>query len=58
MTARWGGRGRRSTTGGAATGDYGQGIATSDFGPGFRYVMGTVPREGVKTVNKKDLPKE
>ena len=34
------------------------GIATSDFGPGFRYVIGTVPREGVKTVNKKDLPKE
>jgi hypothetical protein len=33
-------------------------IATSDFGQGFRYVIATVPREGVKTVNKKELPKE
>jgi hypothetical protein len=34
------------------------GLATSDFGPGFRYVLGVVSREGVKTVNKKDVPKE
>ena len=33
-------------------------IATSDFGPGFRYVLGVVSREGVKTVNAKELPKE
>jgi hypothetical protein len=32
------------------------GIATSDFGPGFRYAMATVPRAGVKTVNGKELP--
>ena len=34
------------------------GLGTADFGPGFRYVLGTVPRAGVKTVNKKELPKE
>jgi hypothetical protein len=34
------------------------GLGTRDLVPGFRYVMATVPREGVKTVNKKDLPKE
>jgi hypothetical protein len=34
------------------------GMATLDLVPGFRYVIATVPREGVKTVNKKDLPKE
>jgi hypothetical protein len=34
------------------------GLGTSDFRPGFRYVLGVVSREGVKTVNKKDLPKE
>jgi hypothetical protein len=34
------------------------GFGTADFGPGFRYVLGTVPRAGVKTVNKKELPKE
>jgi hypothetical protein len=33
------------------------GFGTSDFGEGFRYVIGTVPRAGVKTVNKKELPK-
>src|SRR5262249_31564908 len=33
------------------------GIATRDIGDGFRYVMATVPREGIKTVNKKELPK-
>jgi hypothetical protein len=32
-------------------------FGTSDFGEGFRYVMVTVGREGVKTVNKKELPK-
>ena len=34
------------------------GFGTSDIRPGFRYVLGVVGREGVKTVNKKDLPKE
>jgi hypothetical protein len=34
------------------------GIATRDLRPGFRYVIATVSREGVKTVNKKELPKE
>jgi len=34
------------------------GAATADFGPGFRYVIATVSREGVKKVNGKDLPKE
>jgi hypothetical protein len=34
------------------------GMATADFGPGFRYVIATVSREGVKKVNGKDLPKE
>jgi hypothetical protein len=34
------------------------GLGTSDFGTGFRYVMGTVSREGVKTVNRKPLPKD
>jgi hypothetical protein len=34
------------------------GLATRDLRPGFRYVMGTVSRDGVKTVNKKELPKE
>lgn len=34
------------------------GLATLDLRPGFRYVIGTLPREGVKTVNKKELPKE
>jgi hypothetical protein len=32
-------------------------IGTADFGEGFRYVMATVGRDGVKTVNKKELPK-
>ncbi len=31
------------------------GAATSDFGPGFRYVIATVSREGVKTVNGKEV---
>ena len=33
------------------------GLATSDLGPGFRYVIISVPKEGVKTVNGKELPK-
>jgi hypothetical protein len=31
------------------------GMATSDFGTGFRYVLATVSREGVKKVNGKEL---
>jgi len=34
------------------------GMATLDLRPGFRYVIATVPSEGVKTVNKKNLPKD
>jgi hypothetical protein len=34
------------------------GLGTRDIRPGFRYVLGVVSREGVKTVNKKGLPKE
>ncbi len=34
------------------------GLATRDLRPGFRYVMATIRRQGVKTVNGKDLPKE
>jgi hypothetical protein len=34
------------------------GFGTRDIRPGFRYVLGTVSREGVKTVNGKALPKE
>jgi hypothetical protein len=34
------------------------GSGTRDIRPGFRYVLGVVSRKGVKTVNKKDLPKE
>jgi hypothetical protein len=34
------------------------GFGTRDLRPGFRYVLATVSREGVKTVNKKELPKE
>jgi hypothetical protein len=34
------------------------GLGTRDFRPGFRYVLGVVSKEGVKTVNKKALPKE
>ena len=33
-------------------------VATRDLRPGFRYVVISVPREGVKTVNGKELPKE
>jgi hypothetical protein len=31
------------------------GMATMDFGPGFRYVIFVVGREGVKSVNGKKL---
>ena len=34
------------------------GLATKDLRPGFRYVIATVPREGIKTVNNKALPAE
>jgi hypothetical protein len=34
------------------------GLGTKDLRPGFRYVIGVVPLEGVKTVNGKELPKE
>jgi hypothetical protein len=33
------------------------GFASRDFVPGFRYVIISVPKEGVKTVNGKELPK-
>jgi hypothetical protein len=33
------------------------GLGTSDIRPGFRYVIISVPKEGVKTVNGKALPK-
>jgi hypothetical protein len=34
------------------------GMATRDLRPGFRYVIATVSREGVKTANGKKLPKQ
>jgi hypothetical protein len=33
-------------------------IATRDLRPGFRYQIGTVAKEGVKTVGGKELPKD
>jgi hypothetical protein len=33
------------------------GFASRDLVPGFRYVIISVPKEGVKTVNGKELPK-
>ena len=33
------------------------GFASADLLPGFRYVIISVPRKGVKTVNGKELPK-
>ena len=33
------------------------GLATRDLRPGFRYVIISVPKAGVKTVNGKELPK-
>lgn len=34
------------------------GLGTRDLRPGFRYVIASFSREGVKTVNGKELPKE
>jgi hypothetical protein len=34
------------------------GFGTRDIQPGFRYVLGVVSKEGVKTVSGKELPKE
>jgi len=34
------------------------GLATRDLRPGFRYEIGVIKREGVKTVNGKELPKD
>jgi hypothetical protein len=34
------------------------GFGTRDIRPGFRYVLGVVSKDGVKTVNGKALPKE
>ena len=34
------------------------GLGTRDLRPGFRYVIATVSKEGVKTVNGRELPKE
>jgi hypothetical protein len=34
------------------------GFGTRDIRPGFRYVLGVVPKDGVKSVNGKELPKE
>lgn len=34
------------------------GFGTRDIRPGFRYVLGVVPREGIKTVNGQKLPKD
>jgi hypothetical protein len=54
--------GSKLELGGATLDDNGNltafGKGTMDLRPGFRYVLGVVSREGVKTVNKKDLPKE
>ena len=33
------------------------GLATRDLRPGFRYVIISVPRQGIKTVNGKELPR-
>jgi hypothetical protein len=33
------------------------GLATRDLRPGFRYVVGVIPSEGIKTVGGKELPK-
>jgi hypothetical protein len=54
--------GSRLNMAGASLDDKGNltvlGFGTRDIRPGFRYVLGVVSREGVKTVNKKDLPKD
>jgi hypothetical protein len=33
-------------------------VATRDLRPGFRYAIQSVPRDGVKTVNGQELPRE
>ena len=33
-------------------------MSTADFGEGFRYVIATVSRDGVKSVDGKELPKD
>ncbi len=33
------------------------GLATRDLRPGFRYVIGTINKEGIKTIEGKELPK-
>ncbi|MFM8891506.1 MAG: cytochrome P460 family protein [Planctomycetia bacterium] len=33
------------------------GAASRDFAPGFRYVVMSVPRSGIKTVNRRELPR-
>jgi hypothetical protein len=47
---------------GAALDDQGNltvlGLGTKDIKPGFRYVLGVVSREGIKTVNKKALAEQ
>lgn len=55
-------RGSRLNIAGATLDETGNlsvlGFGTRDLRPGFRYVLGTVSRDGVKTVNGKALPKE
>ncbi|HWG47416.1 MAG TPA: hypothetical protein VN688_31925 [Gemmataceae bacterium] len=34
------------------------GVATRDLRPGFRYAVGVIKREGVKTIRGKELPKD
>jgi hypothetical protein len=34
------------------------GVATQDIGPGFRYVIATLSRDGIKTVNGKELSRK
>ncbi len=34
------------------------GLSTRDLAPGFRYVIGAVSRDGIKTVNGKELPRD
>jgi hypothetical protein len=55
-------RGSKLNLAGAKLDDKGDlevlGFGTRDIQPGFRYVLGVVSRDGIKTVNKKELPKE
>jgi hypothetical protein len=54
--------GSKLNLGGATLDDKGDltvlGFGSRDLRPGFRYVLGVVSKEGVKTVNKKKLPTE